>query len=330
MSFAPDRFLLRGYGRSRIPANSVVYVGGITDSGALPSAPLRSERGPDQRQQIVDPERLLQQHDVEGGERRRKRSLPQAAAGDDRRQDELRRREHPQDLALDARHVDVHDQAAALSGVVAVDETAAPSRSRRPRSRRRAARWRRHPGPPRRRRPERPARRARIWPERQPARFRPGRAMELLSTWGHPSGKKAPFAHSNQSAARAGIRHATYADSTYPALSPAPGVDAGDERHAHELRQAARPHLLHDPGAMDLDRARADPELAGDRLVGAPDQQLLEDLALARGQRRGGGRSRRRRASRRPPAQGFLNRRPPGRRARTASRRSPGRRASSP
>ena len=58
-------------------------------------------------------------------------------------------------------------------------------------------------------------------------------------------------------------------------------VDARCKRHAHELREALGPHLLHDPGTVDLHGARADRQLPRDRLIRPSDHQLFQDLALA-------------------------------------------------
>src|SRR3546814_15220256 len=52
------------------------------------------------------------------------------------------------------------------------------------------------------------------------------------------------------------------------------------------LRRVARAQLAHHVGAVDLDRARADRQLARDRLVAAALRQPVENLALARGTHR--------------------------------------------
>ena len=51
------------------------------------------------------------------------------------------------------------------------------------------------------------------------------------------------------------------------------GDHADDQRHAHQIRQAARLHLVHEIGAINLDGARADAEIEGDLLVGAAGHQ---------------------------------------------------------
>src|SRR5829696_3913632 len=40
--------------------------------------------------------------------------------------------------------------------------------------------------------------------------------------------------------------------------------DTGGQRHPYEFRQAARAHLLHHPGAVDLHRPRAGAQVVGD------------------------------------------------------------------
>ena len=70
----------------------------------------------------------------------------------------------------------------------------------------------------------------------------------------------------------------------YRARSDVAHVHLGDDRHANQVRQAARLQLLHHPRAVHLDRARADAELAGDGLVGRAAGEPFEDIPLARGQ----------------------------------------------
>ena len=41
-------------------------------------------------------------------------------------------------------------------------------------------------------------------------------------------------------------------------------------------------HFVHYPGAVDLDRARADRQIVGDRFVGQSREQALQHLAFAR------------------------------------------------
>src|SRR3954466_6904837 len=50
---------------------------------------------------------------------------------------------------------------------------------------------------------------------------------------------------------------------------------------AHQLRKAASLGLVHNPSAVDLDRAVADPKLARDLLVRQPSHQSIHDLPLA-------------------------------------------------
>src|SRR4051794_37352150 len=49
---------------------------------------------------------------------------------------------------------------------------------------------------------------------------------------------------------------------------------------AHQLRKPASLGLVHNPGAVDLDRAVADPKLARDRFVREPSNQPVHDLPL--------------------------------------------------
>src|SRR5688500_7554369 len=53
----------------------------------------------------------------------------------------------------------------------------------------------------------------------------------------------------------------------------------------HGLREAADPEPRHHPRPVDLDRARAQPELPGDVLVRLPRHQQVQHLALARRER---------------------------------------------
>lgn len=56
-----------------------------------------------------------------------------------------------------------------------------------------------------------------------------------------------------------------------------------DQGHADELGEALGLHLGHDVGAVNFNRAWADPEIEGNDLVGLPGHQALEHLALAIG-----------------------------------------------
>src|SRR5690606_14609274 len=58
------------------------------------------------------------------------------------------------------------------------------------------------------------------------------------------------------------------------------------DHHAHEVREGIRAHLLHDTRAVDLDRALADVQVAGDDLVGLALRDQFQNLALARRQLR--------------------------------------------
>src|SRR5215207_5714883 len=53
---------------------------------------------------------------------------------------------------------------------------------------------------------------------------------------------------------------------------------------AHQLRKAASLGLVHNPSAVDLDRAIADPKLARDRFVREPSDQPVHDLSLPKRQ----------------------------------------------
>src|SRR5262245_59295177 len=55
--------------------------------------------------------------------------------------------------------------------------------------------------------------------------------------------------------------------------------------HPNEVRHRTRAHLLHDPATMHLDGVLGDPQLAADLFVQTTDNDEIEDLALARGQR---------------------------------------------
>src|SRR5918993_5223418 len=55
---------------------------------------------------------------------------------------------------------------------------------------------------------------------------------------------------------------------------------------AHQLRKAASLGLVHNPSAVDLDRAIADPKLARDRFVREPSDQPVHDLPLPKRQGR--------------------------------------------
>src|SRR5829696_4726389 len=50
---------------------------------------------------------------------------------------------------------------------------------------------------------------------------------------------------------------------------------------AHQLRKAASLGLVHNPSAVDLDRAIADPKFARDRFVREPSNQPIHDLSLS-------------------------------------------------
>jgi hypothetical protein len=54
--------------------------------------------------------------------------------------------------------------------------------------------------------------------------------------------------------------------------------------HANQVRQASRLQLLDNVGAMQLNGAKADAEMAGDDLVGLARGHQLEDLTFARRQ----------------------------------------------
>src|SRR5262249_20755732 len=60
--------------------------------------------------------------------------------------------------------------------------------------------------------------------------------------------------------------------------------DVGNQCHAHQIGQARGLHLGHQVGAVDLDRAWADPEVESDLLVGKAADQALQHLALAVGE----------------------------------------------
>ena len=62
-------------------------------------------------------------------------------------------------------------------------------------------------------------------------------------------------------------------------------MHAGGHSHPHQCGEAARLHLVHDPRTMDLDSARAHPEIVGDHLVLITGQELFQDFALARSER---------------------------------------------
>src|SRR5262249_25539658 len=64
------------------------------------------------------------------------------------------------------------------------------------------------------------------------------------------------------------------------------GVDRDAEPFGHpdQVRQRTRRHLLHHPGAMDLDRLLADAQLPGDLLVDQAGGDQREHLALAGGE----------------------------------------------
>src|SRR3954467_3014723 len=49
---------------------------------------------------------------------------------------------------------------------------------------------------------------------------------------------------------------------------------------AHQLRKAASLGLVHNPSAVDLDRAVADPKIARDLFVREPSTQPVHDLPL--------------------------------------------------
>src|SRR3954454_23136256 len=49
---------------------------------------------------------------------------------------------------------------------------------------------------------------------------------------------------------------------------------------AHQLRKPASLVLVHNPSAVDLDRAVADPKIARDRFVREPSNQPVHDLPL--------------------------------------------------
>src|SRR3954471_14144507 len=53
---------------------------------------------------------------------------------------------------------------------------------------------------------------------------------------------------------------------------------------AHQLRKAASLGLVHNPSAVDLDRAVADPKLACDFFVREPSNQPVHDLSLPKRQ----------------------------------------------
>src|SRR3954454_6274647 len=53
---------------------------------------------------------------------------------------------------------------------------------------------------------------------------------------------------------------------------------------AHQLRKAASLGLVHNPSAVDLDRAVADPKLARDLFVREPGNQPVHDLPLPKRQ----------------------------------------------
>src|SRR3954471_4618851 len=53
---------------------------------------------------------------------------------------------------------------------------------------------------------------------------------------------------------------------------------------AHQLRKPASLGLVHNPGAVDLDRAVADPKLARDLFVREPRNQPVHDLPLPKRQ----------------------------------------------
>src|SRR6478736_4607543 len=58
------------------------------------------------------------------------------------------------------------------------------------------------------------------------------------------------------------------------------------ERDLEEVRDGVRVELLHDVGAVRLDRLDADAEIVGDLLVEAAGDDALEHLRLARGEAR--------------------------------------------
>ena len=63
-----------------------------------------------------------------------------------------------------------------------------------------------------------------------------------------------------------------------------PGAWVGGERQADQRRKRMRAGLVHDGGAMVLDRALADAEVGGNVLAGMAGEHQLHDLALACGQ----------------------------------------------
>lgn len=53
-----------------------------------------------------------------------------------------------------------------------------------------------------------------------------------------------------------------------------------DDRHAHQFGQALGLHLGHHIRPIDLNRARADPEVEGDRFIRRAGDETVEDLAF--------------------------------------------------
>src|ERR1700712_5806206 len=63
------------------------------------------------------------------------------------------------------------------------------------------------------------------------------------------------------------------------------GLTLGGHHDPNQIGGVTRAKLLHDIGAMILDGARADPEMASRFLVGCTRGELLQHLALASRQR---------------------------------------------
>src|ERR1700675_207177 len=72
------------------------------------------------------------------------------------------------------------------------------------------------------------------------------------------------------------------------------GLARGGHHDPDEIGGIPRPQLFHDVGAVILDRARADPELASRFLVGSAGGELLQHLTLAPRQRLTSGKMQRR------------------------------------
>jgi hypothetical protein len=53
-----------------------------------------------------------------------------------------------------------------------------------------------------------------------------------------------------------------------------------------QLGKVAHPRLVHEPRTVDLDGPRTDPQIVGNRFVGQPGEETLQDLPLARRKQR--------------------------------------------